>query len=186
MIQQIFIILPKYNQSAFYPVTIKNHILQANKAIKNAQEVQIASKNILSKNKKQPTSQISALEDLYKTMDRIVKDTEKSIKGARLAESGAKSRLAAVKKATAQTIKHTAKAKRAALASKKLSQSALLTYKNINSNTSFQKKYQTILHTQINGAIRAAKESERQTQLALKSSITARQAARMNLPPLKI
>ena len=165
-------------------VDIENNLRKANKAIKNAEAIQITSTKLLFNQKHE--SSLQTLQDLYKIMDRVAKDTEKSMKGIKLAESRARSRLMAVKKAATKTIQHTAKAKRAAIASKKAAHAALLTSKKMNSESHQSKKLQITFQTQINASIRAAKESEKQTQLALKSSRIARQAARIPLEPMKI
>ena len=63
---------------------------------------------------------------MIKMMNNVVKTTHKAMKGAKFAESRVRARLVVVKKASSDTIKYTAKAKRAAITSKKVLQAAVL------------------------------------------------------------
>lgn len=162
---------------------IESHIQKANKAIRHAQAIQQTSKKLLLNDNDDPDSlNLTTLSELSRIMDKVVSSTEKSMNGAKLAESRARSRLMAVKKAAAKTIHHTAKAKRAAITSKKALHAALLTSKKLNGNPKLRKIY----NTQVKAALKAAKLSEQETCHALKASKTARLAARMPLEPMKI
>jgi hypothetical protein len=163
---------------------LESYIEHANKAIHNAKLVRHTSKRILlgkSKTNVQP-SQIRELSD---TMQKVVDITDKAMKGARLAESRAKSRLLAVKRATAKTITHTTKAKHAAIASRKTANAALaISKKMINPN--LEQKYKKTYNIQIESSIRAAKIAEDEIAKALLASKTARIAARMALKEMQI
>ena len=160
----------------------------ANKTIENAKKIQnISSKIFFQKyNSNNSSKNLQNLVELAKTMNHIVKTTDKAMKGAKFAESRARARLAAVKKASSDTIKYTARAKRAAIASKKAAQSAVITSKKIQQNSNHSKSLETTYKIQIKAALIAAKESEKNTDLALKSSKLARAAARIPLEAKKI
>ena len=123
---------------------------------------------------------------LTQTMNNVVKSTDKAMKGAKLAESRANARLLAVKKATSETVKYTVRAKHAAMTSKKAAQSAAITSKKMAKDQKQTKRLQKSYAIQIRAALTAAKESEKNANLALKSSQTARAAARISLTPKKI
>ncbi|MGY5149850.1 MAG: hypothetical protein ACW9W3_07280 [Candidatus Nitrosopumilus sp. bin_68KS] len=161
---------------------LDSHIQHANKAIHNTKVVRETSRKILGRKLNvHPTY----IRELSKTMQSVIISTDKAIKGAKLAESRAKSRLAAVKKATAKTIAHTKNAKYAAIASKKTANAALET-SNKMKNPKYEKKYQEIFDAQIAGSIHVAKVAEIETEKALKASKTARIAARMALKEMQI
>lgn len=164
-------------------MTIDSQIEEANKTIRNSKIIEKAAKLLLKKKEPKKDTIPTELKNLNETMEKISKMTARSMKGAMLAESRAKSRLVAVKKASAQAIKHTARAKRAAISSKTASQAAMKILKNqkTHSGSNYQKSY----NQQIKIAIKYAKESEKETKLALKASKTARHAARMQLEPLR-
>lgn len=162
---------------------LKSQLKHANRAIHNAQEIRTASEKLLAKNSKKsiPPSQ---LKELTKIMHDIELATEKTMKGAKLAESRAKSRLLAVKKATSKAVAYTKKAKYAALASKKAANSALMTSGKMKT-PQLVKKYQKTYRIQINASIRAAKTAKDAAEKAVKASETARVAARMPLKELR-
>ena len=161
---------------------LKSQLKHANRAIHNAQEVRTASEKLLAKKSKKPI-QPSQLKELAKIMHDIEVATDKTMKGAKLAESRAHSRLLAVKKATSKAIMYTKKAKYAALASKKAANSALITSRKMKT-PQLAKKYQKTYRIQINASVRAAKTAKDATEKAVKSSETARIAARMPLKEL--
>ena len=164
---------------------IESQIKKANKAIKHAKAIQHKSKKLLLKNNDDPNSlNLSTLSELSQIMEKVATSTEKSMNGAKLAESRARSRLMAVKKAATKTIHHTAKAKRSAIASKKALDAAIESSKKLNENQS--SKLRGVYNTQVKAALKAAKISEQETRHALKASKTARLAARMPLEPMKI
>ena len=164
---------------------IESQIQKANKAIKHAKAIQHQSKKLLLKNNDDPHSlNLSTLSELSEIMEKVAASTEKSMNGAKLAESRARSRLMAVKKAATKTIHHTAKAKRAAITSKKALDAAIVSSKKLNNNQDY--KLRKIYNTQVKAALKAAKISEQETRHALKASKTARLAARMPLEPMKI
>lgn len=166
---------------------IDSHIEDADKTIQNSKIIQDAAKLLLEKQHWNKLDSIpKELNSLNETMDMVSKMTTKSMKGAMLAESRAKSRLAAVKKASADTVKHTANAKRAATSSKKSARKALGTFRKILKDKHNMVKYQKEYNMHIRSAIKYARVSQKETKLALKSSNTARYAARMLLEPLKI
>ena len=161
----------------------------ANKTIENAKKIQnISSKIFFQKyNSNNASKNLQNLVELTKTMNHIVMTTDKAMKGAKFAESRARARLAAVKKAYSDTIKYTARAKRAAIASKKAAQSAVITSKKIQQNNNHHSRsLETTYKIQIKAALTAAKESEKNTDLALKSSKIARAAARIPLEAKKM
>ena len=167
---------------------IDSHLRHANQAMKNAKIAQDTAQKIFFKKSVKNTKQDS-LQDLAKlgnAMANVVKTTEKAIKGAKLAESRAKARLTAVKKASSDTVKYTIRAKHAAIASKKAAQSAAVTSKKIRQNPDNSRKLHTIYKTQVKAALVAAKTSEKNTALALKSSKVARAAARISLKPVQL
>ena len=166
-----------------------NHkVKQADDVLKHAKKIQEISSKVFSQRNSsnqdyQNTQNLVALNSI---MNNVVKSTDKAMKGAKLAESRAIARLAAVKKATSQTIKYTSKAKRAALTAKKAAESASITSKKIQRDIHQSKKFQITYRVQVKAAITAAKESEKNAILALKSSKTARAAARIPLEPKQI
>ena len=168
-------------------MTINNHIRHSNNTIKNAEKIQEISSEIFVKNfdNHASSNNMKELVELSKIMNKIIKTTDNAMRGAKLAESRVKARMIAVKKASAETIKYTARAKRAAIASKKATQVAQITSKKMQQCPQM-KKLQTSYKIQIKGALTAAKESERNSVLALKSSKMARAAARVALEPKKI
>jgi len=102
---------------------IDSNIEKADKTIKDLKIIQDAAKLLLEKKSGNKLEDIpEELSSLNQTMYMVSKMTARSMKGAMLAEARAKSRLAAVKKASADTVKHTARAKKAAIASKKSAQ----------------------------------------------------------------
>ena len=161
---------------------IDSHIENATRAIHNAKMVRNASKELLVK---KSSIHPEHIEELSRIMQGVIASTDKAMKGAKLAESRAKSRLAAVKKETTKTITHTRNAKYAAIASRKSANSALITSKKMV-NPQLVKKYQKTYEIQIGASIRAAKVAERETQKATMASKTARVAARMALKELQI
>ena len=161
---------------------IESQIKHANKAIHNAKLVRNTSRKLLTNKLNIRPSQ---LRELSNTMQKVEESTDRAMKGAKLAESRAKSRLSAVRKATAKTIAHTTKAKYAAIASRKTANAALATSKKMT-NPKFEKKYQRTYNIQIESSIRAAKVAENETIKALTASKTARIAARMALKELQI
>ena len=169
-------------------MTINSQKKHVDNAIITAKKVQNISTNIYFQryNRKYNQKSLQNLVNLTKTVDKIVATTNKAMKGAKLAESRAKARLVAVKKASSETIKYTAKAKRAAIASKKAVQAASMTSKKIQQNPNQEKRIQMTYKIQIKAALTAAKESEKNSDLALKSSKIARAAARIPLEKKKI
>lgn len=163
---------------------IEKQIKLANNAIKNAKAVREASKKILAK-KTEKQVHPEHIKELSKIMQNVADSTDKAMKGAKLAESRAKSRLMAVKKATAKTISYTAKAKNAALASKKTANAALMTSKKMKTKA-LQKKYQKTYNIQIHASLNAAHVAKVATEKALEAAKTARIAARMPLEEMKI
>lgn len=165
----------------------EKQIKHADSAIKNAMLVQKKSRALLQKNNVESShSNLVKLEQLNNTMKNVAKMSDKAMKGAKLAESRAKSRLMAVKKASTQVIHHTARAKRAAIASKKSAEAAVITLKKIGKKSNTSKKHQRTFNIQVQAAMRAAKESEYSMKQALKASKVARLAARMPLEAKKI
>ena len=167
---------------------IDSHIRHANNAMKNAKMAQNTAQKIFFQKYKRDGKQdsLNDLVKLSKAMDSVAKTTEKAMKGAKLAESRAKARLAAVKKASSDTVKYTIRAKHAAIASKKAAQSAAITSKKIQQNPNNSRKFHSMYKTQVKAALVAAKTSEKNTALALKSSKVARAAARISLKPLNL
>ncbi|MDH3311632.1 MAG: hypothetical protein OEM28_00605 [Nitrosopumilus sp.] len=163
-------------------MNIDSHIENAARAIHNAKMVRNTSKKILAKKSNIHPEHI---EELSKIMQSVISSTDKAMKGAKMAESRARSRLAAVKKETSKTITHTRNAKYAAIASRKSANSALITSKKMT-NPQLGKKYQKTYDIQIAASIRAAKVAEKETQKATMASKTARIAARMALKELQI
>ncbi|MDH3360932.1 MAG: hypothetical protein OEL56_01995 [Nitrosopumilus sp.] len=163
-------------------MNIDSHIENAARAIHNAKMVRDASKKILAKKSNIHPEHI---QELSKIMQGVISSTDKAMKGAQLAESRAKSRLAAVKKETSKIITHTRNAKYAAIAARKSANAALTTSKKMT-NPQLGKKYQRTYDIQITAAIRAAKVAEKETQKATLASKTARIAARMALKKLQI
>ena len=166
---------------------IESHLQHADNAIKNAKITQNAAQKILFR--RYSNTKSNSLKDLAKlssTMNDVVNNTNKAIKGAKLAESRAKARLAAVKKASSDTIKYTARAKRSAMASKKAAQAAAITSKKIQQQPNKVQKLHATYKIQVKAALTAAKDSEKNTKLALKSSKIARAAARIPLKPMNL
>ena len=163
-------------------MNVDSHIENATRAIHNAKIVRNTSRKILTKKSNIHPEHI---QELSRIMQSVISSTDKAMKGAKLAESRAKSRLAAVKKETAKTMTHTRNAKYAAIASRKSANSALITAKKMT-NPQLGKKYQKTYDVQITASIRAAKVAEKETQKATMSSKTARIAARMALKELQI
>ena len=161
---------------------IDSHIENAARAIHNAKMVRNTSKKILAKKSNIRPEHIQELSNI---MQSVISSTDKAMKGARLAESRAKSRLAAVKKETSKAIIHTRNAKYAATASRKSANSALITSKKMT-NPKLEKKYEKTYDVQIAASVRAAKVAEKETQKATLASKTARIAARMALKELQI
>ena len=161
---------------------IDSHIENATRAIHNAKMVRNTSKKILTKKSNIHPEHI---QELSKIMQGVISSTDKAMKGSKLAESRAKSRLAAVKKETSKAIIHTRNAKYAAIASRKSANSALATSKKMT-NLQLEKKYQKTYDIQIIASIHAAKVAEKETQKATMASKTARIAARMALKELQI
>lgn len=165
----------------------EKHIKHADSAIKHAISVQKKSRTLLQKNHIESSHfNMQKLGELNNTMKNVAKMSDKAMKGAKLAESRARSRLMAVKNASTQVIHHTANAKRAAIASKKSAEAAVITSKKIGKNPNNSKKHTRTFNIQIQAAMCAAKESERSMKLALKASKIARLAARIPLEPKKI
>jgi len=163
-------------------MNIDYDIENATRAIHNAKIIQNVSKKIL---RKKSDIHPEHIEELSNIMRKVELSTNKAMKGAKLAESRAKSRLAAVKKETSKTIAHTRIAKYAAIASRKSANAALATSKKM-ANLHLEKKYQKTYDVQIAAAIRTAKIAEKETQKATIASKTARVAARMALKELQI
>ncbi|MHA7647423.1 hypothetical protein [Nitrosopumilus sp. S4] len=163
-------------------MNIDSHIENAARAIHNAKMVRNSSKKILLKRSNNNPDHIK---ELRKIMQGVISNTDKAMKGAKLAESRAKSRLAAVKKEIAKTITHTRNAKYAAIASQKSASAALITSKKMT-NPQLVSKHQKTYNIQIEAAIRAAKVAEKETHKATIASRTARVAARMALKELQI
>ena len=165
---------------------IESQIQKANNAIKHAKAIQHQSKKLLLKNNDDPHSlNLSTLYELSEIMEKVASSTEKSMNGAKLAESRARSRLMAVKKASAKTIKFTAKAKSAAIASRKAANAALLTSKKMTT-PQLQKRHQKTYAIQIHASINAAKIAQEATLKASEAAKTARIAARMPLEEMQI
>lgn len=169
-------------------MTSNSQTTHSNKTIENAKKIQnISSKIFFQKyNSDNVSKNLQNLVELTKTMNHIVRTTDKAMKGAKFAESRARARLAAVKKASSDTIKYTARAKRAAITSNKAAQSAAITSKKIQQKNNRSKSLETTYKIQIKAALTAAKESEKNTVLALKSSKLARAAARIPLEAKKM
>ena len=163
-------------------MNIDSHIENATRAIHNAKIVRNTSKKILSKKSDIHPEHVK---ELSKIMQSVISSTDKAMKGAKLAESRAKSRLAAVKEETSKTITHTRNAKYAAIASRKSANSALITSKKMT-NPQLEKKYQKTYNIQLESSICAARVAEKETAKALMASKTARIAARMALKELQI
>ena len=132
---------------------MKNHssFKHAKKTLDDAAKIKKISSEILIKkyNSKSDSQKLQNLVNLSKIMNNIVKSTDSAMKGAKLAESRAKARFAAVKKATSDTIKYTAKAKRAAISSKKATEAAAATYRKIQTNPNNTKNLQISYKIQI-------------------------------------
>ncbi|MCV0392089.1 MAG: hypothetical protein K5790_02215 [Nitrosopumilus sp.] len=163
-------------------MNIDSHIENAARAIHNAKMVRNTSKKLLIKKSNIHPEHII---ELSKIMQSVISSTGKAMKGAKLAESRAKSRLEAVKKEIAKTITHTRNAKYAAIASQKSANAALITSKKMT-NPQLVNKHQKTYNIQIEASIRAAKVAEKETQKATIASRTARIAARMALKELQI
>jgi hypothetical protein len=163
-------------------MNMDHHIENASKAIQNAKIVQNTAKKILTKKSEIHPKQIKELD---KIMQMVIENTDKAMKGVKLAESRVKSRLNAVKKETAKTITHTRNAKYAAIASRKTANAALATSKKMTTPI-LGKKHQKIYNIQIISSIRAAKVAENEIRKATLASKTARIAARMALKELQI
>ena len=82
-------------------MNVDSHIENAARAIHNAKIVQGTGKKILRKKSNIRPKQIKELDRI---MQMVVVNTDKAMRGAKLAESRAKSRLNAVKKESAKTI----------------------------------------------------------------------------------
>lgn len=167
-------------------MTINSQIKNANRAIKDAKKAHKMAFNILNQKKPASNNTEHSLLELNKIMKKISINSEKAMKGAKFAESRARTRLAAVKKASSKTIKHTANAKRTAIISKNSAYSAIETSRKMSKNPRNLKRLEKTYKKQIRRAFQAAKESEKNAMLALKSSKTARAAARISLEPKKL
>ena len=163
-------------------MNVDSHIENAARAIHNAKIVQGTGKKILRKKSNIRPKQIKELDRI---MQMVVVNTDKAMRGAKLAESRAKSRLNAVKKESAKTITHTRNAKYAAITSRKAANAALATSKKMTTEI-LEKKHQKTYDIQIVSSIRAAKIAENEIQKATLASKTARIAARMALKELQI
>ncbi|MGY5147281.1 MAG: hypothetical protein ACW9W4_04720 [Candidatus Nitrosopumilus sp. bin_7KS] len=163
-------------------MNIDPHIENATRAIHNAKIVRNTSKKLLAKKFNSHPEHIAKLSEI---MQSVVSSTNKAMKGAKLAESRAKSRLAAVKKETSKTITHTKNAKYAAIVSRKSANAALATSKKMTT-PQLEKKYQKTYNIQIESSIRAAMVAENEIAKATMASKTARIAARMALKELQI
>ena len=169
-------------------MVVDSEIQHADIIIKNAKEVQNISSKIFSQkyssNKKLNT--VQDLTEMNKIMNNVVKTTHKAMKGGKFAESRVRARLVTVKKASSDTIKYTARAKRAAITSKKALQAAALTSKEMTQDHIRAKRLQTTYKIQVNVSLNAAKEAVKNSKRALKSSEIARAAARIPLEPRKM
>ena len=141
---------------------IESQIRHANQAIKNAKHVEKTSQKIFFQqyNNSQSDS-LDVVLKLGKIMDNVAKTTDKAMRGAKLADKRAKARLIAVKKATAETVKYTARAKRASITSKKAAESAIITSEKIQQHPKQKEKLHLTYKIQLKAAINAAKESEK-------------------------
>ena len=166
---------------------IESQIRHANQAIKHAKDVQNTSQKIFFQQYADLKSEsLDAILKLGKIMDNVAKTTDKAMRGAKIADKRAKARLVAVKKATSETVKYTARAKRAAITSKKAAESAIITSRKMEKFPKQKEKLHMTYKIQLKAAITAAKESEKNTKLAMKSSKVARAAARIPLEPIKL